>query len=119
MNEAKHFLHRCGFADHLRVRFASFEYRLELAILLAKHAARVGADPAVWRFLSGEPKAVHAFAARFGVSASREDPASPDLLHNLRTAVIDRRGQVATILNGNTWKPVELIEAIRDADAVR
>ena len=87
--------------------------------VLAKHAARVGADPAVWRFLSGEPKAVQAFAARFGVSASREDPASPELLHNLRTAVIDRRGQVAKILTGNTWKPAELIEAIRDADAVR
>jgi protein SCO1/2 len=87
--------------------------------VLAEHAARAGADPDVWRFLTGDAAEIREFAARFGVAATREDPASPDLLHNLRTAVIDRHGRIAVIFTGNTWKPAELSGALRDADRAR
>jgi protein SCO1/2 len=85
--------------------------------VLARHAASLGADPSVWRFLTGAPAAVDAFAAQFGIAVMREDPR--EIVHNLRTAVIDAHGALATVLNGSEWTTDDLLAELRKADAAR
>jgi cytochrome oxidase Cu insertion factor (SCO1/SenC/PrrC family) len=42
-----------------------------------------------------------------------------EIVHNLRTAVIDADGRLVQVLNGNDWQPGQLVAAIRGADARR
>jgi protein SCO1 len=81
--------------------------------VLAAHARRVGADGSVWTWLTGEGGDIDAFASRFGVSVLREGASAGDLVHNLRTAVIDPGGSLAAILRGNEWTPDDLLAALR------
>ena len=83
--------------------------------VLARHAAALQADPAIWRFATGPPETVHRFGAQFGVSTPDGAREPADIVHNLRTAVIDREGRLAIVLNGSQWTPTDLIEALRNA----
>jgi protein SCO1/2 len=81
--------------------------------VLRTHAVRVGANPAVWSFLTGEPADVAAFSEQFGlyVEHGTSDPA--DITHNLRTAVIDADGRLVTAHTGNSWTPAELVADLK------
>jgi cytochrome oxidase Cu insertion factor (SCO1/SenC/PrrC family) len=83
--------------------------------VLAKHAAVLQADPAIWRFATGPRETVRRFGAQFGVSTPDGAPGPAEIVHNLRTAVIDREGRLAVVLNGSEWTPADLIEALRKA----
>lgn len=97
----------------------SFDPDYDTPQIMAAHAQRIGADPATWSYLTGERKAVDRLAGAFGVSVMREDQPMQEIMHNLRTAVIDADGKLVTILNGRDWSPEELVDAIRAADAKR
>lgn len=100
-----------------RLISVSFDPAFDTAAVLADHAVRAGADPAIWSFATGERAAIDAFASQFGVSVMRDDPQEREILHNLRTAVIDPSGRLAAVLNGNEWTAAELLEAMRRAGA--
>ena len=53
----------------------------------------------------------------FGVSIIRGDSPQQEIVHNLRTVVLDREARVATIFNGNDWTPEELLAELRAVDA--
>jgi protein SCO1/2 len=97
----------------------SFDPDFDRPAVLARHAAALGADPATWSYATGERAAIDAFASRFGVSIVREDPDGQEIVHNLRTAVIDRGGTVTALLGGNEWRAEELIAELRKAVAAR
>jgi hypothetical protein len=44
---------------------------------------------------------------------------SPEVMHNLRTAVIDGDGRLVSLLNGNEWRTADLIDALRRAVAAK
>jgi protein SCO1/2 len=104
-------------AARVHLLSVSFDPEYDTPEILRGHAARVGADPALWSYVTGEKDAIDPFAAVFGVAVMRDDKPMQEILHNLRTAVIGRDGRLVTILNGNEWKPEELVAAIREADA--
>ena len=81
--------------------------------VLAAHARRVGADTSVWTWLTGQGGDIEAFASRFGVSVLREGSSAGDVVHNLRTGVIDPGGSLVAILRGNEWTPDDLLAALR------
>ena len=83
--------------------------------VLLRHAGRLKADPAVWSLLTGSREQVETFASQFGVSVVRENAQRPELVHNLRTAVIDGNGRLVTMLSGGEWEPAALIAEIRNA----
>jgi protein SCO1 len=83
--------------------------------VLLRHAAQLKADPAMWSMLTGSREQVEAFASQFGVSIIRENSQPAELVHNLRTAVVDGNGKLVTILSGGEWQPSELIAEIRNA----
>jgi protein SCO1/2 len=83
--------------------------------VLAAHSTRAGAEPARWTMLTGERDRLDRFTSRFGVSVIRRDTPGAEIVHNLRTAVIDPRGRIVTILSGNEWTPSELLGHLKGA----
>jgi protein SCO1/2 len=97
----------------------SFDPAFDTPAVLGAHARRVGADPAIWNFVTGDRDAIDTFAPRFGVSVIRGDKDTEQIVHNLRTVVIGPNGRLVQIFNGNDWTPAELVAAIRDASDLR
>jgi protein SCO1 len=95
----------------------SFDPEFDTPAVLAAHARRLGADPARWTFVTGERNQLDPFAARFGVTTIRDGATDWEIVHNLRTAVIDPQGRIVTIFSGNEWTPGELLQVMRAAGA--
>lgn len=93
----------------------SFDPQYDTPEVLAAHASRIGADPATWSVVTGQQDAIARFAAAFGVAIIRDDADLAEIVHNLRTAVIDRSGRLVEVFNGNEWTPAELLAAMRRA----
>lgn len=104
-----------------RLLSVSFDPEYDTPAVLAKHARALGADPAVWTFLTGDREDVRRFGAQFGMSIlpGGKESAGAEIVHNLRTAVIDGEGRLVTIFKGNEWTPAELTAALRGARAGR
>jgi protein SCO1 len=104
-----------------RVHLASisFDPDFDTPAVLAAHAQKVGADPARWSFLTGARPEIERFSAPLGVSLIPDATHPSEIVHNLRTAVVDRQGRLVTILNGNEWTAGELLAAIRSSDAAQ
>jgi protein SCO1/2 len=91
----------------------SFDPQFDRAAVLRGHAKKVGAEPEVWRFATGEEAVVDRLAAAFGVNVIREKDGS--ITHNLRTAVIDSSGHVVSIVGDNAWTAEELFASLKNA----
>lgn len=87
----------------------SFDPAFDTPAVLKEHAAAVGADAAIWSFLTADPKVVDEFGARFGLSVLRGEKDPADITHNLRTAVIDAHGRLVRVYDGNKWTPAEIM----------
>jgi protein SCO1 len=75
--------------------------------VLKDFAARVGADPARWRFLTGEPAAVARVAERFGVLYY---PDHGQIVHSQTVAVVDPDGRLANVYYGEQWEPEAVLQ---------
>lgn len=106
-------------ASRVHLLSVSFDPEYDTPAILRAHARRVGADPAIWTYLTGARETVDRFAAAFGVSVMRGDQPMQEIVHNLRTAVIDAEGRLVTVLNGRDWTPEDLLGRLRAADARR
>jgi protein SCO1/2 len=100
-------------AGKVRLWSVSFDPSFDRASVLKAHAGKLGADPSVWRFATAEEEIVDRLAARFGVNVIREPDGT--ITHNLRTAVIDRSGNVTAILDHNAWTAEDLIRELKAA----
>jgi len=85
--------------------------------VMKQHAARLKADPAIWSFLTGDPKEVEAFSHKLGIYTERDPGTGANLTHNLRTAVIDAEGRLATVHSGNDWTPADLVADLKKISA--
>jgi protein SCO1 len=92
----------------------SFDPDHDTLKVLAAHAKSLGADPAVWTFLTGDQMTIDRTAAKFGVGVMRTK-GSPYITHNLRTAVIGTDGRILHIYSGNDWKPAAVLAELRAA----
>ena len=97
----------------------SFDPDYDTPEVLRAHAKKLGVDPTQWSYVTGSRESVDPFAAAFGVSIMRDDKPLQEIVHNLRTPVIDREGRLSEVLGGNEWTPQELLAAIRKADGRR
>lgn len=102
--------------ERVRLLSVSFDPEFDTPQVLREHAKDVGADPEIWTWLTGERSSVQTFAASFGVSTMKDGQVSQEIVHNLRTAVIDRHGKIASIVSGNEWTPETLLTNLRTAD---
>jgi protein SCO1/2 len=81
--------------------------------VLKAHGESLGLDPEIWSFVTGDRDDIDAWAARFGVSISRAMNDPKDITHNLRTAVIDRQGNLVRTYTGNEWTPSQVLADVR------
>jgi protein SCO1 len=78
--------------------------------VLKAYAQSLGADPSRWRFAGGTRDDVMRVARGFSVYVERNGAL---LDHTLATVLVDRTGHIGEIWRGNSWKPGEVVEALR------
>jgi protein SCO1/2 len=91
----------------------SFDPLTDTPPVLKKHGQKLGFDPKIWTFLTGDRDEIDRFSARFGVSVGRALSDQRDITHNLRTAIIDRNGNLVKTYTGNEWTPAEVMADIK------
>ena len=87
----------------------SFDPAIDTPAVMKKHAEGLGADPRMWSFVTGDRDEVDKWAAGFGMSISRALNDPRDITHNLRTAIIDRQGNLVQTYGGNEWTPEQVL----------
>jgi protein SCO1/2 len=87
--------------------------------VLKPYAARLGADPKIWSFLTGDPAEVNRFGSQLGIYVEHNPQSAIDITHNLRTVVIDPDGRLVKVHNGNSWTPSELVADLTAVPAAR
>jgi protein SCO1 len=91
----------------------SFDPQVDTPPVLKKHAESLGADPRLWSFVTGDRDEIDKWASGFGVSISRAMNDPSDITHNLRTALLDRQGNLVQVYNGNEWTPEQVLADVR------
>ena len=91
----------------------SFDPTHDTPPVLAAHAQKLKADPDVWTFLTGDRVTVDRTAAKFGVGVMREDRSPAEIVHNLRTALIDPGWRIAKIYSGSDWTTATVLADLR------
>jgi protein SCO1/2 len=99
--------------DRVHLVSISFDPKHDTPAAIKAHANERGADPRVWSYLTGDAAAIDHVTSRFGVSTIEEHDAPESITHNLRTAVIDAKGRLVTIYNGNAWTVDGLLHDLR------
>lgn len=62
-----------------------------------------------WEFATGTKDQVKGIAEYFGVRSFKDSATGKEeLIHSLRTAVIDPQGKLVKLYRGNEWKPAEI-----------
>jgi protein SCO1/2 len=97
----------------VRLVSVTLDPEFDTPAVMKAHAARFKADPAIWSFLTGDPKEVAAFSHKLGIYTERDLGTGANLTHNLRTAVIDAEGRLVTIHSGNDWTPADLVADLK------
>ena len=105
-----------GLGD-VRLVSVSFDPVNDTAAVLKTHAKALGADPAVWHFVTTSAGDIKGFTAKFGVTSEPSDESPAVLTHNLSTAVINADGTLVKIRPGNMWTPADLIADLKAAPA--
>lgn len=90
----------------------------DTSAVIAAEAQRLGADPAVWTWLTGDRATVDRLAAALGVRGATKAPTAP-AAHPLRTVVIDSAGRIAAIHDGADWTVAAIVADVRRAAARR
>lgn len=103
--------------DRVHLVSVSFDPEHDTPAVIQAHAKARGADPQTWSYLTGSPAAIDHFTSRFGISAIADKDEAQIITHNLRTAVIDRKGRLVTIHSGNEWTVDALLADLREAGA--
>ena len=100
--------------DRAHLVSVSFDPGHDTPAVIQAHAKARGADPRTWSYLTGSPAAIDHFTSRFGISAIADSDAQT-ITHNLRTAVIDRKGRLVKVHSGNEWTVDTLLADLREA----
>jgi protein SCO1/2 len=85
--------------------------------VLKPYAQKANADPAIWSFVTAEPKDAARFSSQFGLYVERNPDSAIDITHNLRTAVVDADGRLVKVHSGNDWTPAQLVADLKATPA--
>jgi len=96
-----------------RLLSVSFDPEFDTPARLTAKAREMGADPALWHFVTAPRAQVDEFGGKLGLSVLREGAGGANITHNLRTALLDRDGKLARTYNGKEWSPEEVIRDLQ------
>jgi protein SCO1/2 len=101
----------------VRLLSVSFDPERDTPQTLKQHAAGVQADPSIWQFVTGKSEDIQRFAGQFGLSVMGGVAPGEEIVHNLRTAIVDGDGRLTAILSGSDWTPDQLVTELTKARA--
>jgi protein SCO1/2 len=104
-----------GLRERAHLVSVSFDPSHDTSDVIRAHAKTRGADPETWSYVTGPATAIDHFTSRFGVSAMNDTDPAATITHNLRTAIVDRRGRLVKIHSGNEWTVDEVLADLRHA----
>jgi cytochrome oxidase Cu insertion factor (SCO1/SenC/PrrC family) len=84
--------------------------------VLERYGRRFGADATRWSLVTGRAERVNELVARFGIVVGTPRPGV--IAHTEAAIVLDPAGRVATIVDGATWLPDDLLAAADEVAAV-
>ncbi len=105
-----------GGADDVRLVSVSVDPGFDRPPVLAKYAARFGADPARWTFLTGDDAAVEKFVTK-GMLLGLAKDANGDPMHAQKFVVVDQRGRIRAYRDLDD--PALLPTLLQDIDSLR
>lgn len=97
------------FAGRLALLSISLDPEYDTPAILTDYAHRWRADSATWHFLTGPPEDVRKVAGHFGVVFWAEEGA---ITHTSSTAIIDRTGNLAALVEGSSFSSQQLIDLV-------
>jgi protein SCO1 len=85
---------------------------------LAAYGERFGATPSEWRFLTGQRQTIDdlligGFKVGRPPPAARTPGGTPEIIHTNRFALVDPRGQVRALLDGEALDVPSVVEEVR------
>lgn len=114
--EAQSLLKNKGLEQKAGLLSVSFDPKHDTPQVLKQHAAKLGADPRIWTFVTGERAAIDRFASSMLVTLVRGEAANPDEIgHTLRTTVVGPDGRIVKSYSGADWTPAELVADLERA----
>lgn len=102
------------FAGKIALLSITLDPDYDTPAVLADYAHRWNADPRTWLFLTGQTDEVQKVAGHFGVVYWPEDNA---ITHTAATAIIDRTGRLAALLEGSSFTSQQLIDLVQAKSA--
>jgi protein SCO1/2 len=97
----------------VRLLSISIDPEFDRPAVLKAHAKRLGADPAVWRFVVPPADQLTSFGRQFGLDVRQSGPLPADIEHNLRTVILDRNRRIVQVLTGSGWTTADLLAKLR------
>lgn len=85
--------------------------------VLERYAAGFGADGARWHLLTGDPRSVLDFAARFGILEHSAGPLT--IVHSERLAIVGRDGRIAHFIDNAAWSPGDVARELERSASAR
>ena len=98
---------------HVRLLSVSIDPLTDTPPVLKAHAKALDADHRVWTFVTGERDQLDQWASRFGMSITRAMNDQRDISHTLRTAIVDRQGNLVQTYIGREWTPEQVLADVR------
>jgi protein SCO1/2 len=102
-----------GSLADVRLLSVTIDPAYDTPAVLKAHAAKRGADPAIWRFATTGVEQLPAFGRQFGLDVRRAGSGPADIEHNLRTIVLGRDRRIVEMLTGASWNATELAARLR------
>jgi cytochrome oxidase Cu insertion factor (SCO1/SenC/PrrC family) len=81
--------------------------------VLRRYGSAYGQDRTRWTLATGAGAWLDELATRFGIATSLTRPGL--ITHTEAAIVLDRDGRIATIVDGNSWTPAEMLALARTA----
>jgi protein SCO1/2 len=108
--EAQALIKEKGLEGKAGLLSVSFDPKNDTPSVLKQHAKKLGSDPKVWTFVTGDREQIDRFASSLLLTLVRGEAANPDEIgHTLRTTIVDRNGKIAKSYAGAEWTPAELV----------
>jgi protein SCO1/2 len=78
--------------------------------VLAQYGAMFGENPARWELLTGDPRSVLDFAARFRILERSAGPTT--IVHTERMAIVDAAGRITRFYDDPSWQPSNVAQLL-------
>lgn len=98
------------FAGKLTLLSITLDPQHDTPQILADYAQRWRANSQTWKFLTGSEESIRKIAEHFGVVFWAEEGA---ITHTSTTAIIDRAGKLAALLEGTKFTSQQLIDLVQ------